>query len=181
MRTLLRPLSPTQDCYLRKQLFGVKTSLSHGEISIVGIPDICTLPGMGRGQSLTFEEEAKIDALLGENLSEREIAANIKRSKTSVHNYITQSESRRSADRRGRKATISKYTIHAMVREARKGESSAWEIRNIYHAPVTVRRVQQYLSSAQYLKHAKLLQAPRLPMEQKGARFDWARERVGKE
>lgn len=43
---------------------------------------------MGWGKDLTEEEKTKIDSLVQEGLSERRIANNIKRSITSVHNYL---------------------------------------------------------------------------------------------
>ncbi len=63
-----------------------------------------------------------------------------------------------------------------MVVKARTGEYSANDLRKIYCAPVTVRRVRKIPQEAEYLECKKMLGAPPITISHKIGRVKWAEE-----
>ena len=135
---------------------------------------------MGSGKDLTSEEKAAIVVLQGENLSERDIAQRIKRSKTAIHNFLTKRALNVTNKRPGRKSSMSKTLCRALVRRARKGFETARTLGETFSLPVGVRRVQQILNSAEFCEFEKRKVAPKLTPAHKVARLEWTSKYIAK-
>ena len=60
--------------------------------------------------------------------------------------------------------------------KTRTGEYSARDLKKMYNAPETVRRIQQVLHCAQHLEYKKILMEPPITPRHKQERINWARE-----
>ena len=136
---------------------------------------------MGRRAHLTPAEKAVIVALHREGLTEREIRDRVKRSKTAVHNVINSQSSPSKKENRGRKSKLSPRMCRKIVRKARAGGFTARKLCVDYGLPVSIRRVQQVLSSAQYCEFEERKKAPALTPAHKAARLDWCETFSAKE
>ena len=136
---------------------------------------------MGRRAHLTPAEKAVTIVLHHEGLTEREVGDTVKRSKTAVHNVINYESSPSKNENRGRKSKLSPRMCRKIVRKARGGGFTARKICVDYGLPVSIRRVQQVLSSAQYCEFELRKKAPAFTPTHKAARLDWCETFSAKE
>lgn len=133
---------------------------------------------MGRGVALSDFEKGQILAFHSECLTEREIAANLNRSKTVVHNFLKAQEERKKQYKLGRKPKISQTATRALLRHASTGKYFARDLQTKLNLPVSVRRVQQLLHNAPFLQFKKKKREPCMTQQHKNARYEWARDHV---
>ena len=131
---------------------------------------------MGRGRRLTEKEKGMIQALTDDKKSVMEIERRTGRSRKAIRNYQQALRFGRKPAKVGPPRKLSKKLVAAMVRKARTGEYSANDLRKMYDAPVTLRRVQQILQEAEHLEYKRMLKAPLLTIEHKKDRVKWAEE-----
>ena len=78
--------------------------------------------------------------------------------------------------KRGKKGKTSIRTRTALIRKARKGGYKAKMLRDHFQLPLSIRRVQQILSSEKYCEFGKLKSRPKLTKENRENRLKWAEE-----
>ena len=103
---------------------------------------------MSIGKRLTKKEQGKIEALMSENFTVREIAAKIKRSATVVHNYLKLKKEYGLKGNRGRKKVISKLLKKKIINFACKKLMSSAKIKSKLQLDISVRTIQRTLSSS---------------------------------
>lgn len=131
---------------------------------------------MTRGTLLTTEERAQIEALHAENFSQRAIAKRINRSPKAVSKYLKEKETYGTHFNSSGNKKISDRQVRALIREASNSTSSASELRKDLELPIGTRRIQQILSSTDFLKYKKVRKAPLLSPIHVNNRLIWARE-----
>lgn len=152
-------------------IYGYHTRLrSSGSASIV----------MGAGKKLTPQQRGAIEALARRKFSHRAIAKDQGCSKTAVFNLLHRSRVPRAPAKLGPKPKLTETLKRAILRKGRRGDHSAEQLRVMFKAPVSTRRIQQLLSSDEYLEYVPMLKAPKMTPFYRAARLDWARERIGK-
>ena len=130
---------------------------------------------MGRGVELTPIEIGKIAALREIGMSERNIAAQVGRSKTSIHHLIKRGSLTPSKPRSGRPTKITQRDRRRICRLAATGQYSLGEIsREIPCRPCTS-VVYDVIQSQDWLKYVKLNHKPPLTEAHKAARLTLAR------
>lgn len=117
---------------------------------------------MGRGLSLTKEEEAKVRALDSIGLSKRAIALQVKRSRKAISNFLNKSPGQSRRKNAGRPRKLSEQAARAVIRKACASQMTLRELRDMYGLPVGVRRVQQILHETKYLESRRMKRAPSL-------------------
>jgi transposase len=137
---------------------------------------------MSKSKRLTVYEKGQIDALRSQNLTERQIAQQIVRSKTVVHNYIRLRKNYGLKGKRGRNKKLSKTQIRAIIRAAKGKIVSAAKIKDEFGFNVSVRTIQRVLSTSPILFRTKLKQKQKLTKFHKNARIEkcsnWLKDRM---
>ena len=133
---------------------------------------------MGRKPDLSYAEEAVIVALTKENKSQRYITQYLSRCKTAVQQCFLRQKSTKSCKSRGRPVAVTKSSMRLLIRTASKEKWRAFELRNKLNLNVSVRTVQRYLSSSNYLVYRPMMKAPFLTDDHKRKRLQWAKEYV---
>ena len=128
---------------------------------------------MGRGKQLTSSEKEKITFLREEGYSMRSIAKKINRSYCSVNNYCN---NRLKTVRKVRYCKISNRDKNRIIIEATKNKLSAKDIQAKLSLPISVRRIQQILSSQSHIKYKKMLKKPPLTKKHKIDRLNFAKK-----
>jgi len=132
---------------------------------------------MGRRPSLTEKERGRIDGLREGGLSISAIAKRTNRSRDAVSRYLRDPEGYRKRKKTKGNTKISPHATRHLLREGAKGNSSAAQLKFQLSLPVSKRRVQQILSSADHLQYRKYKIAPPLTEQHIAKRLEWARER----
>lgn len=147
-----------------------------GNESIVS-KQICYAPvTMGHGKTLSAKEMGRIEALRGENLSNRQIARKIERSSCVVNNYLRNTENY-GKNRRGRTAMATTLRERrAIIREASNSSETARKIKERVGATASVRTVQRVIKKCPHLKRLKLRKKPQLSPQHREARLQFARD-----
>jgi len=112
---------------------------------------------MGPKPTLSDMEKGQILAMNRECISQTEIATTLGRSRCAVQSFLANPGTRKVGKKRGAKPKISKTQHRAMLRMASQGHSSASEIHKQLSLPISVRRVQQLLSSSDFLVYKKMV------------------------
>lgn len=118
---------------------------------------------MGRGKPLSEAEKAKISTLKDYlNMSNRQIAKEINRSKCVVRNFLENRENYGKNYVTGRPSTISTTQKRLLIRSAANTRKSASELKMENNLSIGIRRVQKILSSSEHLKFKKMKRKPML-------------------
>lgn len=133
---------------------------------------------MPRGNHLTEKEQGKIDALLSENFSKRQIAKKIKRSDNVVRNYIKLGANYGSKVRPGRKSTTIGVTKKRIISLATTELMSARQIKAELGLRQSRRTIQRVLGSCPSLTYKKFKTRPHLTAAHKSARLAFARRSI---
>lgn len=106
-----------------------------------------------------------------------EMSRQLKRSRDAIRRYLSDRNGygNRSATRGSSKLTPSDR--RRILREGRKGATSASKIKSDLNLSVSTRRVQQILSSDENLVYKQMKRKPPLTVLHVSARLNWARER----
>jgi len=134
-------------------------------------------PKMGRRPSLTEKERGRIDGLREGGLSISAIAKRTNRSRDAVSCYLRDPEGYGKRKKTKGNTKLSPHATRHLLREGAKGNSSAAQLKFQLSLPVSKRRVQQILSSADHLQYRKYKIAPPLTEQHIAKRLEWARER----
>lgn len=134
---------------------------------------------MSRGKRLTEKEKGKIDALLSEKHSHREIAKKIKRSHKVVNNYVKLGEKYGLKGRQGRKPTIGNLEKKRIINFATTKFKSARQIKAELSLRQSKRTIQRVLSKSPSLIYKKFKTRPHLTAAQKSARLEFAKRSIG--
>lgn len=125
---------------------------------------------MPRRTQLSLEERAKIDAYRESGLSIREIARRVKRSKTTIQNYLADPKIYGSIKRSGRQPIVSERDKRSIKRLAVTNNFSCKQIKSEFNLNVTARWVNQILNKDLSVKKQKSIPKPKLTVRHKEAR-----------
>lgn len=111
---------------------------------------------MGRGTSLTVEEESKIYAYDDQGLSGREISLKINKSANVVWNYLRNKE-KYGKNMKGRQTMATTATERRnILRIASNSSDSAAKIKEKSGSSASLSTVRRIINAAEYLKRIKL-------------------------
>ena len=127
---------------------------------------------------MTELEKGSIIAHASDGMSERAIATLLGRSRPVVHAFLTSPDTYDTTKRSGRPRTLTVYGQRRLLREAKKGKSSARELQKKLEIPLSVRRVRELLQEDPELKYTKRKGAPVLTPRHIEARLQWAFEKI---
>ncbi len=116
--------------------------------------------------------------LAAEQKSEHEIAARVRRSKTAVCNVLIRSATPSARPQVGKPRQFTAKSARAIVRKASYGRHSARQLRDMYSAPVTVRRVQQLLQDTAHLQYKRMKCVLKPTPWQKEQRVEWSKTQL---
>lgn len=135
---------------------------------------------MPRGTLLTELEKGQILGLHSSCISVRAIAIELNRSRACVSTFLER-HGKNLPDKKNKNASkLSPQRKRALLREAKKGESSANELRVALNMPVSTRRIQQIISADPHLRYRKIAKAPYMTPQNRENRYKWARHFVTK-
>lgn len=118
---------------------------------------------MGRGKPLSEAEKAKISTLKDYlNMSNRQIAKEINRSKNVVQNFLENRGNYGKNYVTGRPSTITATQKRLLIRSAANSRKSARELKVENNLSIGIRRVQKILSGSEHLKFKKMKRKPML-------------------
>lgn len=118
---------------------------------------------MGKGKPLSEPEKAKISTLKDyNNLSNRQIAKEIGRSKNVVGNFLKNRENYGKNYVNGRPSTITSVQKRRLIRSAANSFKSARQLKSENDLPIGPRRIQKILSGSQHLKYTRMKRKPML-------------------
>ena len=117
---------------------------------------------MSKAKRLTEYEKGKIVGLKLNNLSIREIAKIIKRSKTVIHNYLKLKDNYGKKGRQGRKKILSKRVQSHIARLCSNQITSARKIKSELGLIASVRTIQRTISTNSHFKYEKMQTKPQL-------------------
>lgn len=133
---------------------------------------------MGSGKNLTEYEKGKIDQLKKLNWSERSIAAEIGRSKTAVHKYLSNKESDLPKSTLGRPKKIGPRTTKRVCELLAKKKKSLRSVKKTLSLDVSPSSLLNLVRSHSTLKFVKFKGKPGLKPNHIQKRFDFALEHV---
>lgn len=131
---------------------------------------------MPRGCALSESEQIKIKILFESGSNIKTISERIKRHRNTITNFLKNPNNYGSIKRSGRKPTIDDRSKREIRRLAATKNMSAGQIKNQLGLEITKRRVQQILSTSEYLQYRKRLAKPKLLEKHKVARMEFAEE-----
>ena len=133
---------------------------------------------MGAGKRLTDQEEGQIKAFTEAGWSQRRIARALGRDKKVVFNHQQKMKSPKRNQKLGRKSVLSDRMMRSLIQKSQTRNYSARELTSVAHTEfkvqIGVRRMQQIISETPYMKYLKMLKAPRMSLENKENRLNWA-------
>lgn len=132
---------------------------------------------MGRKKTLTKFEQGRIVEMKNAGKSIRAIHLELGRSRNAIRRYLNNQETYGVRNNGSPAVKITSTDRRNLLREARKGESSASTIKNNLNLPISTRRIQQILTSDPHLQYKKPIKRPPLLASHCTARLNWARER----
>ena len=133
---------------------------------------------MPRGEKLTEFEKGQILALHHLKKSNISIAKHIKRSEYVVKTFLKVPQQYGTKRRPERPKILQQRDLTRLNREASKGKLSVQELKNDLELSVSVRRVRQILHSNPNLAYKKRKGKPKLTLQHKNKRMDFARQKV---
>ena len=133
---------------------------------------------MGAGKNLTEQEKGQIEAYTNANWSQRKIVPALGRDKKAVHNHQKLMKQLSVPKKQGRKPKLSDRMLRNLIQKARSGSSSARQLvsiaENDFGVTIGIRRMQQIISEAPFMKSLKMLKAPKISVDNKSDRVKWA-------
>ena len=133
---------------------------------------------LGRGPGLTEVEKTIIETLTNEGKSQRQIARTIKRDKKAVLNFQKKLETKKSPAKLGRPPKLSQRDKNSLIRRARLQSLTARELvfiaQDEWGINIGIRRIQQILKNAPFLRYTKMRCSPKLTTLNKDARLKFA-------
>ena len=117
---------------------------------------------MSCGKRLSEKEKGKIDGLLSENYSHRQIAKKIKRSNKVVSSYIKLGDNYGLKGHRGRKSTIAGVLKKRVIYLASQKLMSANKIKLELALRQSKRTIQRFLNKSPSLLYKKFKTGPHL-------------------
>lgn len=115
---------------------------------------------------MTDEEKGKIEALTTANWSQRRIAQEIGRDKKTVLNYQRHLKSPKPKAKLVRKSKLTTRMMGSLIIKARTGKFSSRELVGLikadFNIEIDIRRMQQIISNAPYMKYLKKLKPPKM-------------------
>ena len=140
---------------------------------------------MPAGTNLTDREKGLIEACTAENWSQRDIAKELGRGKKAIYNHQKRLKSPKLPKKQGRKPKLSDRMMKILIRKARSGEYSARQLvsvaNNDFNVGIGIRRMQQIISEAPFMKYLKMLKAPRMTIDNKKDRLKFAKDHLKKD
>ena len=128
---------------------------------------------MSRGNRLSEREKGKIDILLSEKLSNREISIKIKRSRSVVNNYVKLKNNYGLKGLRGRKTKIFGVLKKRIIHLACNESMSASKIKQELALSQSTRTIQRVLNRCPTLIYKKHKRRPHLTTAHKSARLSF--------
>lgn len=133
---------------------------------------------MPRGPCLNDHEKGLILAYAKGGMNDSMIARELGRARGTVHRFINGRNDENSIIWKARNRKLSNRNKRRILREAARTKKSAREIKESLGVNVTVRRVQQILSSSPYLEYKKANVVPYMMSRHKEARLSWSKEKL---
>lgn len=117
---------------------------------------------MGRRKDLTNEEKAVIKELRHFEVSICTIAKRLKRAKSTVSAYLTQTNDSTKRKNSGRKSVLNSRDKRLVLKKATTNELSTREISRSFPSAVSHSTVWRTLNSSSIVKYSKILKKPKL-------------------
>jgi transposase len=133
---------------------------------------------MPKGQHLSDFERGQILAFNDQKLSQTEIALKIGRNQTTISRFLADPENYGRKHRSGRPRTLTPRAERRVLRAAASENQSAKDIKLNQKIPLTIRRVQQIISSSPHLNYEKRKSRPKLKPEHITTRLQWASDKI---
>lgn len=133
---------------------------------------------MPRGFSLSDFEKGQIDVYRKQKLSNRQIAAKIKRSPTLIDNYLKDPSSYNKIKRSGRKPILKPRDKRSILRKASNSSLSCKKIIHDLSLKVSRWTINRVINNSGNLKYAKKKTMPALTEDHKDKRLKWARKKM---
>ena len=133
---------------------------------------------MSRGTRLTEKEKGKIDLLLSEKMSNREIAKKIKRSRSVVNNYVKIKDKYGLKGLQGRKKEINGVLKKRIIHLASSRSMSASKIKHELALSQSIRTIQRILRSCPTLVYKKHKSRPHLTAAHNSGRLSFATKSI---
>ena len=111
-------------------------------------------------------------------MNQKNIADELNRSPNVISNFLKNPEKYCSKKRSGRKSTIKAITKRSLIREAKKGDRLARQLKECQGLKVNPRRIQQILSTSKKLKYMKKKSSPSMTKQHMEKRMDWAEPKL---
>ncbi|CDF38566.1 unnamed protein product [Chondrus crispus] len=134
---------------------------------------------MPKGKKLAPFQQGQVLALHNENVSQKEIARRVKKSRKAIQTFLKVPQVYNEKHAGGRPPKMTPAESRRLLREASKGEKSAETLRRELELPVSKRRAQQILSTSPLLQYQTAKIAPQLTPRHRTVRVKWAKERAG--
>ncbi len=135
---------------------------------------------MGRRADLSSEEQTAILTRSKEGVPMHTIAKQVNRPLSAVSTVVKRSSVTVASKRRDGLKKISTLPPRLLLHRAHTSRYTARQLRDTYVPNVTVRRVEQLLSSAPNLRWARMQRAPNLTNDHKTLRLSWAEEHLAR-
>jgi IS30 family transposase len=110
---------------------------------------------MPRGSHLTEHERGQILAYRNAGLSFREISKKVKRCKSAIGAYLANPDAYGTKKRSGRPSILTARAKRRLILAAEKGNQSSKQLKVSQALDLSVRRIQQILSSSPNLRYEK--------------------------
>lgn len=131
---------------------------------------------MPKGTQLSYEEQVKIRSFREINLSNREIARRLRRSKTVVDNFLNLGPFYGKQKRKGRTPKVTQRQRRQIIRSALIKNNTATQIKSELGLPIEKRRIQQILSNNENVVWTKRMKKPSLTKRHIIARLEFAKK-----
>lgn len=133
---------------------------------------------MPRAPSLTDLEQGQVLAYATSNMSLRDIATRIKRSKTVVQAFLKSPDTYGTKKSSGRPRKLKTHDLTRLKRTASTGDFSARELRIELSIDASTRTVQRELQRCEHLAYVKARKSPRLTNAHRKKRVEWVERQL---
>ena len=133
---------------------------------------------MPQGTRLTELEQGKILAYKDAGMSIHQIAKTISRSRKVISNFLRDPNCYVSKKKRGIRRKISEKAKRRLLRAASNQITSASKLKRSMELNISVRRVQQVLQAAPYLRYRKMRAVPWMTERHFADRVDWVKNHI---
>ena len=133
---------------------------------------------MPHGIRLTELEQGKILAYKDSGMSIHQIAEKLNRSRKVISNFLRDPSSYIYKKKRGVRRKISEKAQRRLLRAASNQITSASKLQRSMQLNISVRRVQQVLQAAPYLRYRKMRAVPWMTERHFTDRVDWVQNHI---